>query len=58
MKLSKKTTADEKKKNLKSVRIEKRIEIITELEQKPAPKVIPAYERLKMLLSDDIKKEK
>jgi hypothetical protein len=54
----KKTTADEKKKNLKSVRIEKRIEIITELEQKPAPKVIPAYERLKMLLSDDIKKEK
>jgi hypothetical protein len=54
----KKSTVKEKKKNLKSERIEKWIEIITELEKKPAPKVIPAYDRLKTLMSDDVRNKK
>jgi hypothetical protein len=49
---------DEKKKNLKSERVEKRIEIITKLEKKPAPKVIPTYDRLKTLMSNDLKNVK
>lgn len=39
-------------------RIEKWIEIITELGKKPAPKLIPVCDHLKMLMSDDVDNKK